>query len=217
MNRVALKADAKSAMKQALINPYLVTVIMGVILTVLSVIQLFLDKWQKILENSQASLDQWRPYIIFSIIFFVIYFIISTLLDFGYLSYCLKVAKRDESMSYGDLFSSTSYLLKALGLSFMMGLFITLWSILLIIPGIIAALRYSQAIFIMVENPDKGIFQCIEESKDMMDGRLWEFFVLSLSFILWHLLAMITCCLAYIYVYPYVTVTLANYYNEIKG
>ena len=47
MNREALKADAKNAMKQALISPYLVTVIMGIILTVLSVIQMFLDKWQK--------------------------------------------------------------------------------------------------------------------------------------------------------------------------
>ncbi|MDW2797550.1 DUF975 family protein [Clostridium boliviensis] len=216
MNREALKTDAKDAMSQALISPYLVTVIMGVILTVLSVIQLFLDKWEEILENTHADLHQWQSFIIFSIVFFVIYFIISTLLEFGYSTYCLKVAKRDESMSYGDLFSSAYYLLKALGLSLMVGIFITLWTLLLIIPGIIAALRYSQAVFIMVENPDKGIFQCIRESKEIMDGHLWEYFVLNLSFILWILLAAVTCGLAYIYVYPYMTVTLANYYIEIK-
>jgi uncharacterized membrane protein len=216
MDREALKMDAKNAMKQALISPYMVTVIMGVILMVLTVIQFFLDKWQEILENSQAGADQWRSYILFSIVFFVIYFIIDALLKFGYQSFCLKVANHDESMSYGDLFSSASYFLKVLGLYFMIGLFVFLWCLLLIIPGIIASLRYSQAIFIMVENPDKGIFQCIEESKDMMDGRLWEFFVLNLSFILWQILAVFTCCLAYIYVYPYMTVTQANYYNKIK-
>ncbi|MDF2888876.1 MAG: hypothetical protein K0R23_3261 [Lacrimispora sp.] len=216
MDRKILKADAKNAMKQAFISPYMVTVIMGVILMVLTVIQVFLDKWQEILESSNAGADQWRSYILFSIVFFVIYFILSTLLEFGYQSFCLKVAKRDESMSYGDLFSSASYFFKALGLYFIIGVFVFLWSLLLIIPGIIAALRYSQAIFIMVENPDKGVFQCIEESKDMMDGHLWEFFVLNLSFILWHLLALITCSLSYIYVYPYVTVTQANYYNKIK-
>ena len=216
MNREVLKVDAKNAMKQALISPYLVTVIMGIILTVLSVIQMFLDKWQKILETSHAGADQWRSYILFSIVFLIVYLIINTLLEFGYQSFCLKVSKRDASMSYGDLFSSASYFFKAFGLYFMIGLFVTLWSLLLIIPGIIASLRYSQAIFIMVENPEKGIFQCIEESKDMMDGRLWEYFVLELSFILWHLLALVTCTLAYIYVYPYITVTLANYYNEIK-
>lgn len=217
MDRKGLKADAKNAMKQALISPYMVTVIMGVILMVFTVIQLFLDKWQEILENSHAGADQWKSYILFSIVFFVIYFIVNTLLEFGYQSYCLKVANRDESMSYGDLFSSASYFFKALGLCFMIGLFVLLWCLLLIIPGIIAALRYSQAIFIMVENPDKGIFQCIEESKDMMDGHLWEFFVLGLSFILWQILAVITCSLAYIYVYPYMTVTQANYYNKIKA
>jgi uncharacterized membrane protein len=98
----------------------------------------------------------------------------------------------------------------------MIVIFITLWTLLLIIPGIIAALRYSQAVFIMVENPDKGIFQCIRESKEIMDGHLWEYFVLNLSFILWILLAGVTCGLAYIYVYPYLTVTLANYYIQIK-
>lgn len=135
---------------------------------------------------------------------------------FGYQSYCLKVANRDNTMSYGDLFASTKYLLKALGLSIMIALFTILWSLLFIIPGIIAAYRYSQAIFVLVENPDKGVMQCIRESREMMVGHKWEFFVLELSFILWQLLVLVTCFLANIYVYPYTMVTYANYYNAIK-
>jgi len=119
-------------------------------------------------------------------------------------------------MSYGDLFSSVRYLLKALGLILMVSLLTFLWALLLIVPGIIAAYRYSQAIIIMVEDPNKGIMQCIRESKEMMVGHKWEFFVLELSFILWQLLGLVTCGLAFIYVYPYMKVTFANYYNAIK-
>uniref|UniRef100_UPI000AD4E94B DUF975 family protein n=1 Tax=Clostridium sp. NkU-1 TaxID=1095009 RepID=UPI000AD4E94B len=98
----------------------------------------------------------------------------------------------------------------------MVSLLTFLWALLLIIPGIIAAYRYSQAIFIMVEDPSKGIMQCIRESKEMMVGHKWEYFVLELSFILWQLLGLVTCGLAYIYVYPYMKVTFANYYNAVK-
>ena len=75
-------------------------------------------------------------------------------------------------------------LLKIFGLSLWMGLFIMLWSCLCYIPGIIAALRYSQAFYILAEDPNKGIRQCVNESKELMSGHLWEYFVLQLSFIL---------------------------------
>ena len=119
-------------------------------------------------------------------------------------------------MSYGDLFSSVLYLLKAIGLTLMISVFVLLWCILLVIPGIIAAYRYSQAIFIMVEDPNKGIMQCIRESKEMMAGHKMEYFILELSFFFWMLLGGVTCGRAYIYVYPYMTVTFANYYNQLK-
>lgn len=64
--------------------------------------------------------------------------------------------------------------------------------LLFIIPGIIALLRYSQALYILAENLSKGIRQCVNESKAMMKGHLWEYFVLNLSFIPWILLTYIT-------------------------
>ena len=119
-------------------------------------------------------------------------------------------------MSYGDLFTGIRYVLKILGLCIMMLIFELLWSALLLIPGIIAGFRYSQALFILADNPDKGIMQCIRESKEMMKGHKFEYFVLNLSFILWDLLVIVTFGLAAIYVKPYIIVTLANYYNAIK-
>lgn len=218
MDREVLKADAKNAMREAVVNPYVVTLVMGVIASVLFAVQFFLNLWSELMEMEGGYTDpgQVGAFIVTSIIFFIINFVLSTIIEFGYNSYCLKVANRDSSMSYGDLFSSVKYLLKALGLTFMISLFTLLWSLLLLIPGIIAAYSYSQAVFIMVENPDKGVMQCIRESKEMMAGHKWELFVLELSFILWYLSGLFTCCLTYIYVFPYVTVTFANYYNSIK-
>lgn len=219
MSRKALKSDAKQAMREAPVSPYLVTIIMGVILLILGSVQFVLDIWEDFMAEGiiESDANMILAFGISSAIFFFINLILSTILQFGYQSYCLKVASRNQSMSYGDLFSTVRYLLKAVGLVVMISIFTILWSLLFFIPGIIASCRYSQAVFIMAENPDKGIMECINESKEMMAGHKWEWFVLSLSFILWDLLGVFTCLLAFIYVSPYTTVTLANYYYALKG
>lgn len=218
MNRESLKFSAKDAMRAAPVNPYVVTIIQGIITLVLSFVQTGMDTWGKFLSDPYSYVDtaQRGTYMISSILFFVITFVVTTILNTGYHAYCLKVANRDTSMAYGDLFSSVRYLLKALGLSIMVGILTFLWTLLFIIPGIIAAYRYSQAIFVLVEDPKKGVMQCIQESKEMMVGNKFDYFVLELSFILWNFLGIATCGLGMIYVTPYTMVTYANYYNEIK-
>lgn len=216
MSREVLKMDAKEAMRAAPVSPFLVAMILGVINLVFSAFQFFLDTWESILTNSNADLTEYIPYLKSALVFFLIYFIVDSILQYGFHVFCLKVANRDSSMSYADLFSGVKYFFKVIGLSFVSGLFIVLWTLLLIVPGIIATYRYTQVFFILAENPEKGILQCIRESKEMMVGNKWEYFVLEMSFILWHLLALVTCFLSYIYVYPYSMVTYANYYNRIK-
>ncbi|WP_124066395.1 DUF975 family protein [Clostridium sp. E02] len=216
MSREVLKMDAKVAMSAAPVSPYMVAIILGVINLVFSSIQFFLDTWERILTNSNADLAEYNQYFISFLVYILIYFIVESILQYGFHVFCLKVANRDASMSYGDIFSGVKYFFKVIGLAFMSGLFIALWTLLLIVPGIIATYRYSQIFFILAENPEKGILQCIRESKEMMVGHKWEYFVLEMSFILWHLLALVTCFLSYIYVYPYTMVTFANYYNRIK-
>jgi len=210
--------DAKTAMKEAAISPYGVTIIFGIIIFILTIIQRAFDDWGVIIIQTKAYEDpeQFISYMVSSLIFAAIYFVITTVLNFGYLLYCLKVSNRDSSMSYSDLFLGIRYIFKVLGLSIMMSIFVMLWSLLLIIPGIIASFRYTQAVFILAENPDKGIMQCIRESKEMMINHKFEYFVLDLSFLLWILLMIVTVGLASIYVNPYMTITKANYYNAIK-
>jgi uncharacterized membrane protein len=89
----------------------------------------------------------------------------------------------------GYVFNGFEYYLKTLGLALVIGMFVFLWSLLLIIPGIVACFRYSQAFFILADDPTKGIMQCINESKERMEGNKGSLFVLNLSFIGWLILA----------------------------
>ncbi|WP_054657909.1 DUF975 family protein [Apilactobacillus ozensis] len=96
---------------------------------------------------------------------------------------------------------------------------ICLWTLLLIIPGIIKGLAYSQAFYIYRDAVDKGehisYMDAITKSRQLMDGHKWEFFVLQLSFIGWFLLVGITFGLAGIYVIPYYRLTIANFYDSL--
>ena len=133
----------------------------------------------------------------------------------GYTAYTLRVVNRQPA-GINDLFAYARYCLKIWGLTIVMGIFVMLWSLLFWFPGIIAYYRYSQAFYILAENPEKGIMDCINESKAMMYGHKMDKFVLDLSFILWYLLAGVTCGIAGIYVTPYVGITNAGFYNSLK-
>lgn len=96
---------------------------------------------------------------------------------------------RRQNVGAGDIFLGFEQFVRAMGLLLFQTLFIFLWSLLLIIPGIIAAIRYSQAFFIFADDPEKSIRQCMNESKQMMKGNCWKYFCLDLSFIGWILLS----------------------------
>ncbi len=93
---------------------------------------------------------------------------------------------------------------------------IVLWSLLFIIPGIIKGYAYSQAFFLLTDDKKLGFKEALDKSEAMMDGHKWELFVLQLSFIGWAILASLTCGIGYLWLAPYITTTLANYYEELK-
>lgn len=105
---------------------------------------------------------------------------------------------------------------KSLGLYWLIVLFTLLWSLLLIIPGIIKSYAYSMSWFILAENPDMTAKEAIEESKIITDGHKMDLFVLGLSFIPWLLLCYITLGLATFWVGPYIQLTVTNFYHNIK-
>lgn len=127
----------------------------------------------------------------------------------------LKLAKKEE-ISVGDVFKGFNITGKAVWLYIITNFFTFLWSLLLVIPGIIKIYSYSMAPFILADNPDFTAREALSKSKKIMNGHKFELFVLQLSFFWWYILDGITFGIASIYVVPYVNATTTNFYNKIK-
>lgn len=118
--------------------------------------------------------------------------------------------------SVEDAFSGFDDFWAAFKVTFLVGLFTFLWSLLFIIPGIVKAYSYSMSLYILAENKGKPALECINESMAMTEGHKMDLFVLGLSFIGWGLLCAITFGIAGIWVAPYMEATFANAYNSLK-
>ena len=177
MNRALLKQDAKDAMRAATPHPALTTLAYLAITIAFSMVISTITSLFGVTGALLGSETVGFVSALISMILAVVMLLLAATIQFGYYVYCLKVFKHEET-GVGELFGYFSLFLKIFGLSLWISLFVWLWSLLCFIPGIIAGLRYSQAFFILAENPEKGIRQCVNESKVLMSGRLWEFFVL---------------------------------------
>ena len=115
-----------------------------------------------------------------------------------------------------DAFTGFDDFWSAFKVTFLVGLYTFLWSLLFVIPGIIKGFSYSMSMYILAENKGKSAKECIRESMEMTDGHKMELFVLGLSFIGWGFLVAITFGIAAIWVAPYMQATLTNAYNSLK-
>ena len=117
----------------------------------------------------------------------------------------------------GHIFKGFSITGKSIWLYIIMQVFITLWSLLLIIPGIIKTYAYLLCFYVLAENQNMTARQALSESKRITKGYKMSLFVLGLSFILWGLLCVVTLGFAGIYVVPYIEATYANAYKKIQA
>lgn len=97
-----------------------------------------------------------------------------------------------------------------------MFLWICLWTLCLIVPGIIKSLSYSMTMFILAENPNVSINKALLISSEITKGHKGDIFVIGLSFIGWFLLSALTCGILFIWVYPYIELTMTNTYQFLK-
>ncbi len=104
----------------------------------------------------------------------------------------------------------------ALGTYLLMVLFIALWSLLLIVPGIIAAISYAMTFFILADDNTIPPMDALRKSKKMMYGYKGKFFCLVLRFFGWFLLCILTLGIGFLWLYPYMQVSFAKFYDDIK-
>lgn len=124
----------------------------------------------------------------FSVFISILTTLLGTVLATGFVLYCMAV-RRGERAEYLTLFDGFSFVGKLILLDILVSLFIFLWSLLFIIPGIIAAYRYSFAFYNLYEDPDIGVMEALEMSKRQTLGYKAQLFTLDLSYIGWNLLA----------------------------
>lgn len=94
--------------------------------------------------------------------------------------------------------------------------FTILWRLCLIVPGIIAALSYAMTFYILYDDENISTQDAIEKSKLMMDGHKLKLFYLCLRFLLWALLCVLTLGLGFLLLLPYIQITFAKFYDDIK-
>ena len=113
----------------------------------------------------------------------------------GYARFNLKLVD-GEKPTLGDLFSQFDRLGEGFLMNLLMGLYVFLWSLLLIIPGILKSFSYAMTPYILAENRHLSANDAITESCRIMYGNRWRLFCLNLSFIGWHLLAALPSIIA---------------------
>lgn len=123
---------------------------------------------------------------------------------------------RNEDARFEQIFQGFNNFATSLGAYFLMVIFILLWSLLLIIPGIIAALSYSMTFYILADDSSIGAMDAIDKSKKMMDGNKWKYFCLGLRFLGWALLCILTLGIGFLWLFPYIQISMAKFYDDIK-
>lgn len=134
----------------------------------------------------------------------------------GIANFYLRLVEKSE-VRIERFFDGFKNFLNAFILHVVTTLFIVLWTLLFIVPGIIAAIRYSMAYLIMSENPDMTPMEAINKSKILMAGHKMEYFSFVLSFIGWVLVGLLTLGLGFFYLYPYFNASKIYFYKALLG
>jgi uncharacterized membrane protein len=124
---------------------------------------------------------------------------------------------RGEAAEIENLFEGFKNFARSFLLFLLEVVFIFLWSLLLIIPGIIKGLSYSMALYILHDNPGMSSLDAISASRRMMKGCKGQLFCLYLSFIGWALLCLLTLGIGGFWLAPYVNLSVANFYESLKN
>ena len=215
MDRKELKLNAKKSLVGKYFETFKMFLFLAIVIAILSCIASILDNalgttWVIGTKEYFGQIVEEKCSLFQSIISIVC----TCAIGFGLSSYFLKIS-RNEDVTFKESYAKLDMGLFYFCLSFVVGIFVFLWSILFIIPGIIAAISYSFVYNIKLDNPEMSVMECIAKSKEIMNGHKMDFFILELSFIGWIILVPFTLGLLTIWLVPYMNVTICNFYNKL--
>lgn len=223
LDRVQLKREAKEIVRGAHVSAYLFTFLYLIIVTVLNLISTYLD------GTALSYMEFYFPDVPVpeflsrvvqlpgTVVLFVsvLVWLLLTVLAAGCNLYHLGI-RRGEEMGYTTLFDGFSFVGKVILLQLVMTLFITLWTMLFVIPGLIASYRYRFAMYNLCENPEMGVMEALAMSCSQTQGYKMDLFVLDLSFLGWNMLGVLTLGVANVWITPYYMQAELGYFQQIK-
>ena len=151
---------------------------------------------------------------LFAIVIAIGFLILGSVIEIGYSRFNLNLI-HFEGAKYGDLFSYFPYWRTTTISRLLRGIYIFLWSLLLLIPGIIAHYSYAMTGYILAEYPELTASEAIQRSKEMMRGNRIRLFCLELSFIGWGILCIFTLGIGNLWLTPYTQAAKAAFYQDI--
>lgn len=140
----------------------------------------------------------------------------ASIVAIGMLYACWDLFTKGTLPEAGALFAPFKQYARTVGAVLLVFVYTLLWTLLLVIPGIIKAYSYSMTFYILRENLEMTAGDAITASQKMMDGHKMDLFLLSLSFIGWAILASITFGIGYLWLIPYIYTAYAAFYETLK-
>lgn len=179
---------------------------------------------QTILSTSGGINDQLSAVLIGSTIYIAIaaillaavYFVLGSVIEAGYARFNMNLVDRTEA-KIESLFTYFYNWKTTAATRFLKTLYCLLWSLLLIVPGIIASYSYAMTGYILADHPELTAGEAIDRSKEMMSGNRFRLFCLHLSFIGWAILCAFTFGIGNLWLTPYRQAAAAAFYREISG
>lgn len=156
--------------------------------------------------------------VIFSLLTILTAIVIGYPLQLGFTMVWLKVARHNSHPEVKDLFGAFNrrYHRSAMGTLLLMQIYTVLWTLLLIVPGVIKSIEYAMTPFIIADEPELGCNEAIEKSMAMMRGHRWQLFKMYLGMIGWMILGVFTCYIAWLWIIPYYQTAYAKFYLALK-
>lgn len=227
LDRRQIKLEAKSITKNARVSAYLFTLLYLIILRLLDGVEFLTSgvpasDLEVYFGAEMPEVVMWLsqpiirvPAVVAGFIGIVIT-LVGLALNAGYVVYAMNVRK-GQTAPYATLFDGFVFAGKIILLNIVMSVFMFLWSMLLVIPGIIAAYRYRFAIYNLCDDPSMGVMEALNMSKAQTRGYKGQLFVLDLSFIGWNFLCALTMGILSIWIMPYIQQTDIGYFEAIKS
>ena len=225
MTSVQLKSESREFIRLNAPKLLLVGIVYLIVLTLISELQFRLPAPVSIYEQLRLgyiTIEQFSNSIRrYGLLLALILGLMLPTISTGYKYYCLKITRKQDG-DYKDLLTGLYLFNKVISISVITTVIIFFWSLLFIVPGIIAAYKYRQVYYILLDDPSKSPMHCINESKHLMHGKKLELFLIDISFIFWYILNVFIMSFVIpifpvvsIWLTPYYGLTQASYYNYL--